>query len=285
MDRNNPLRVLFNTSRIYQEMHDQYLRRGIISDLDPSDIENPMDAPWKMTHYWQQGADALSICVGALMTNRREPPKAILDLPSGSGRVTRHFKAFFPDASIVACDLYEAHYSFCERALGVETKKSEADFDKLHFDKRFDLIFCGSLLTHLNERDYKAAIRCMIRSLSDTGIAVITLSGRHGEWIQENKYQYIEPELYKRAMKTVPATGFGYVDYNAHLLNTAWNEQTHYGVAMVRPSFATKHIESIPEVRLLGYIERGWDDTQDVMIIGKPGMNPPVVATSPGAAA
>jgi SAM-dependent methyltransferase len=275
MDQNNPLRLLFKGANIYNDLYDQYLRAGIISALDPHDIENPMDAPWKMTHYWQQGSDALSVCVAALISNKRSPPKDILDLPCGSGRVTRHFKAFFPEARIVACDLYETHYSFCSRELGVESCKSEENFDRLNFDRKFDLIFCGSLLTHLNERDYKAAIDCIVRSLSDTGIAVISLSGRHGEWVQENKYQYIEPELYKKAMATVSNSGFGYVDYNEQLLEAAWNEQSHYGVAMVRPSFATKHIEGISDVRILGFVERGWDDTQDILVIGKPGMNAP----------
>ncbi|MBQ1543669.1 MAG: class I SAM-dependent methyltransferase [Clostridia bacterium] len=273
MDQNNVLRRTFATQRKYHDLYEQYLLRGINCAINPEDPENPFDAPWKMTHYWHQGADALNICLGALIQNRREPPKAILDLPCGSGRVTRHFRAFFPEATIVACDLYDYHYNWCAQHFGAIGQKSTEHFKDLNFDVKFDLVFCGSLLTHLPEDDYKAAIDCIVRSLSDNGIAIITLQGRHAEWIQEHKYQFIEPELFKIAMKSVPKTGFGYVDYNQHWLDSVWKEQSHYGVAMVRPHFATKHIEEDYSVRILGYIERAWDDSQDALIIGKPGVN------------
>lgn len=273
MQHENNLSKSFSYQEMYAELYRKYIQRGVDETLDPNDPENNFDQPWKQQHYMDAGADALRLCVNALSTNMREPPVAILDLPSGSGRVTRHFKSFFPEAHIVACDLYDYHYNFCAKTFGVEAKKSTEHFDDLNFDRKFDLIFCGSLLTHLPEHDYKAAMRCMVRALSDTGIALITLQGRTAEYIQQNRYQFIEPHRFEIAMKTVPATGFGYVDYDPHWMTEVWKEQAEYGVAMVRPHYAVKNIEADNGVRILGFIERGWDDAQDVLIIGKPGVH------------
>jgi hypothetical protein len=56
-------------------------------------------------HYYSIGSDAMRIIINALLANSRQPPQSILDFPSGSGRVTRHLHAFFPEARIVASDL------------------------------------------------------------------------------------------------------------------------------------------------------------------------------------
>src|SRR5204863_5138565 len=143
--------------------------------------------------------------------------------------VTRHLKSYFPEARIIASDLYEARWSFCANAFGVEGAQSAESFDDLSFDAPIDLLFAGSLLTHLPEPIFRSFFRFLSRSLSDTGIAVVTTQGRHAEWVQHNKYEYIEPDRFAMAEKDVLASGFGYVDYNAHWMDTVWVNQENYG--------------------------------------------------------
>lgn len=261
------------SAKAYDDLYDQYLRRGVNYALDPNDTENNFDASWKLTHYMETGADALRLCVGALITNMRPVPKVVVDLPSGSGRVTRHFQAFFPDARIIASDLYEARWGFCANAFGVEGLQSTENFDDLKVDAPIDLLFAGSLLTHLPEPIFRSFFKFLSRSLSDTGIAVVTTQGRHAEWVQHNHYQYIEPERFEMAEKDMLLTGFGYVDYNAHWMDTVWVNQENYGVALARPWFTMKTLEEDYDLRILGYIERGFDNSQDAVIVGKPGVN------------
>lgn len=259
----------------YDKLYEQYLRRGVDFVLDPNDTENNFDAHWKLTHYMESGADALRLCVGALISNMRPVPKVIVDLPSGSGRVTRHLKSFFPDSKIIASDLYEARWGFCAEALGVEGVQSAENFDDLDFEDPIDLLFSGSLLTHLPEPIFRSFFSFLSRNLSDTGIALVTVQGRHAEWVQHNKYQYIEPERFAVAEKDVLDKGFGYVDYNSHWMDTVWVNQENYGVALARPWFTMKVLEKDSGLRILGYLERGFDNSQDVVIIGKPGVNDP----------
>lgn len=261
------------SAREYDSLYDEYLRRGIDYALDPNDSENVFDAHWKLTHYMEAGADALRICVGALISHMRPVPKVVVDLPSGSGRVTRHFKAFFPDARIIASDLYEDRWKYCVNAFGVEGLQSTENFDDLSVGAPIDLLFSGSLLTHLPEPIFRSFFSFLSRSLSDTGIAVVTTQGRHAEWVQHNKYQYIEPERFEMAEKDVLTKGFGYVDYNSHWMDTVWVNQENYGVALSRPWFTMKTLEEDYGLRILGYIERGFDNSQDAVIVGKPGVN------------
>jgi SAM-dependent methyltransferase len=82
----------------------------------------------------------------------------------------------------------------------------------LNFDLNFDLIFCGSLLTHLPEEGVRAALDAIVRALSPSGIAVVTFQGRHSDFIQKHKWKYVDDSLFDVAVRQVHKTGFGFVD-------------------------------------------------------------------------
>jgi SAM-dependent methyltransferase len=258
----------------YAKLYRRYRERGVVRELDPNDKELPDDgSDWQTRHYFSVGADAMRIVVASLMSNGREPPRTILDFPSGSGRVTRHLRAFFPEATIVACDLYDYHIEFCRRTFGAEALASREQINEMSFGRSFDLIFCGSLLTHLPEPLFRQTIDLLTRSLSETGIAIVTLQGRHSDFIQTNKWKYLDDQLYEIAATQVQNNGFGYVDYQHEFKNTFFDKQAQYGIALVRPKWVTAVLESRSDIRILSYNERYWDDHQDVLVFGRPGVN------------
>jgi SAM-dependent methyltransferase len=263
----------FKVDESYHQLFKSYKERGYSQALDPNDKEHNFDAAWKLPHYFETGSDALRIIVDSLVSTLTLPPRTILDLPCGSGRVTRHLKSFFPDAHIVASDLYSYHVEFCSRVLGADGRLSKENFDDLDLGMKFDIIFSGSLLTHLPEQLFLSAVRFFSRSLSDRGLAIVTLQGRHAEFIQHHKYQYIQPHLFKAAEDSVLSSGFGYIDYDAQFLNKVWTNQSQYGVCLVRPHWTMRTMEADYSTRVIGYIERGWDYSQDVLIFAKPGVN------------
>jgi SAM-dependent methyltransferase len=264
----------FELQREYQELHRGYIARGVKTTLNPNDNDFAPGTP--LDDYLGVGVDALRVIVAALVGNFREPPRSILDFPSGSGRVTRHLQAFFPEARIVASDLYDRHLQFCVDELGIEGVLSRENLDEVDFGQCFDLIFCGSLLTHLPEDGFRSAFRLMSRSLSDTGIAILTLHGRHSEYIQEKKphnWSYIEDELYVIVKSMISAKGFGYVDYEWLTRSPLFDRHAHYGVSFSRPHWTLKMMEDDYKIRILSYVERGWHDHQDVLVFGRPGIN------------
>ena len=60
-------------------------------------------------------------------------------------------RAFFPDATIVASNLYGYHVNFCREIPGIDGIMSPEAIREADIGQQFDLIFCGSLLTHLPE--------------------------------------------------------------------------------------------------------------------------------------
>ena len=273
MNIDKGLTEYFQLHKRYMEMFEEYKKVGVNNILDEKDKEFAKEGDWRLEHYFKVGANALNIIISALLNNKLEPPRTILDFPSGSGRVTRHLKSFFPAANIVVCDLYEDHINFCVDNLGVEGKLSDEFFENIQFDQQFDLIFCGSLLTHLPLNSIRQALALISRSLSDRGIAVVTFHGRHSVYIQDNKWKYVEDELFDIAKSGYEEKGFGYVDYEHDFRSNLFDKQETYGVSLSLPSWVLSELETNDEIRILGYYERFWDQHQDVVIFGKPGVN------------
>ena len=110
MESAETLEAYFALATAYQNLFAAYRKRGINRNLNPNDKELVDRSDGHLWHYYSVGADAMRVIINALLANSRQPPKSILDFPSGSGRVTRHLRAFFPEARIVASDLYDYHW-------------------------------------------------------------------------------------------------------------------------------------------------------------------------------
>lgn len=263
---------MFSNMHDYADAYRRYNARGVDRELDPTDREYQGEGTRMVQHYIHVGEDALRLIVAALISAGRPFPKRVLDFPSGSGRVTRHLRTFFPDAEIWASDIRDDHLAFCARRFGVKTTLSREDFTQVEFDGEFDLVFCGSLLTHLAEADAKAALALIARTLSPTGIALVTFHGRHSSHVQRHLWKYVDDDAFHMAESEAVTAGFGFVEYGRgerERLGIA----APYGVSLIKPRWPVAQLEANPAIRLLGYSERAWDDHQDVVIFGRPGID------------
>ena len=84
-------------------------------------------------------------------------PQRILDFPCGHGRVLRYLRAAYPLAEITACDLNRDGVEFCAERLGAVPVMSSEDPADIRLAGEFDLIWCGSLLTHLDSGRWPAS--------------------------------------------------------------------------------------------------------------------------------
>jgi SAM-dependent methyltransferase len=268
------LHRLFALQEQYLARYESYLARGISVKLDPNDKENPSatNQAWMRYSYFDAGADALRIIVSVLIEGLRDVPQTILDFPCGSGRVTRHLVPFFAQSRVFACDLYDYHVKFCVDEFGAEGIMSRENLDEVDFGQKFDLIFCGSLLTHLPEDLFQATLRLLKRSLSEDGLAIITLHGRYSRYLQQNIWKYLPDRLFHIAEEAASQTGFGYVDYQGDD-RAKFDQQARYGISLSQPHWTLRHAEQDYATRVLGYTERDWDSHQDVLVIGKPPIN------------
>jgi len=153
---------------------------------------------------------------------------------------------------------------FCCEKLGATALEASENFRSLDYRRdlglEFDLIWSGSLLTHLDQQRFRDALDFFARSLAADGIAILTLHGRYSPYLQRHHWKYCPDERFEIAEKGFEASGFGYVDYEG---------ADRYGVSLSRPSFTAATVEGIPGVRIVGYHERRWDGHQDVLVLRK----------------
>ncbi|MGE0717509.1 MAG: trans-aconitate 2-methyltransferase [Alphaproteobacteria bacterium] len=209
--------------------------------------------------YFRVGEAALRAIVRAMILAEKTDLSAILDLPCGHGRVLRVLRAAFPQARIAACDLDRGGVEFCARTFAAEPVVSAVDPAAIPLAGGFDLIWCGSLLTHLDARRYAAFVDWFVDRLAPEGLLVFT---NHGRWSLDyhRTYPYIDEESFQAIAAEVREAGFGYRDYPG---------QGEYGISIALPSWVVRLVESRRDATLLAYHERGWGHHQDVVVLWK----------------
>src|SRR4051812_12526083 len=211
--------------------------------------------------YFSVGLDALRAILNILSLASIKSVDSILDLPCGHGRVARYLRAVFPSAEMTFCDINRSGVDYCAKTFCGSAVYSDIELERVDLGRKFDLIWVGSLFTHIDFRRYKAWIEFLCRQLTPNGVLVITLHGP-GAIQFVTKYPMLRPDGWNEILSQYLLTGFGYADYDRH------NPQG-YGVSLGRVSKTMEIVEQIPGVRLISYIERGWGDNHDVMAIQK----------------
>jgi SAM-dependent methyltransferase len=215
-------------------------------------------------HYFDVGASAMHCIEAALKTARRDPStiRSVLDLPCGHGRVLRFLRKAFPAAQLTACDLNRSGVEFCARTFAAIPVVSHAEIDRIPLGGGFDLIWCGSLLTHLDEQRCAAFLQLFHRNLARGGLVVFTLHGRacEAELASGRNKCDLDDRLIATLLDAYRRHGFGYVDYTAQL---------GYGFSLARPSFVLERFIQHQSWQLIGYHEKGWDKRQDVICLRK----------------
>ena len=207
--------------------------------------------------YYLYGLGALTYIRLALDVAGADEPRNILDLPSGYGRVLRMLKAAFPDADLTACDIDRAAVDFCVEAFGAIPAYSTEDPSDLRLAGDYDLIWCGSLLTHLDAEGWRRFLPWFERHLREEGILVFTTHGRlHAEEIRSGRQKFPVTDL-GELVAAYQRDGFGYQPY--------LDFEADYGISLSSPAWVCRELERCPDLELLMYTERGWMSRQDAV--------------------
>jgi len=185
--------------------------------------------------------------------------KKILDFPSGYGRVLRYLKAVFPESTIVACDIIKEAVDFCKITFNAVPSYSTENIDKITFNDKFDLIWCGSLITHLDLENGKSILNLLISSLSDGGILIFSVHGKQAAHLISTKKGKLGFDNSQRSqlLKQYEDKGFGFVRYKP---------SRNYGFSLSSPSVIFQFLKK-KGVRLIMYTEKGWNNHQDVIAV------------------
>ena len=219
-------------------------------------------------NYFRAGLSAIACVEEVLRHSEPARVRHILDLPSGFGRELRFFALRFPEATTTACDIQPEAVAFCAREFGAVPTVSRPRLSEVSFDRKFDLIWCGSLVTHLDDASIHDLLKLFSKHLSADGIFIFTF---HGDYVHAK--MAAGGDTYELAAESIPAlvesyerTGYAYQDYPRGLGYFEFHpEKSRYGISLTSPDWLRGLAKSIGGLREVYFRERGWADHQDVL--------------------
>ena len=209
-------------------------------------------------HYLQVGLSAIRCIETALAKSKNPEPSSILDFPCGFGRVLRVLKTAFPDASISAVDLDPRAVKFCTKVFRIGTFLSQTDLTKLNLNEIFDLIWCGSLVTHFDESQIRNLLSFFHRHLNEGGLCIFTSHGKSVEELLEAgriHYSLNEFQVFS-FLKEYRASGMGYSEYAP--------SRNGYGISLTSDEKIRQIASEAGNWECQLHIPAGWDNHQDV---------------------
>lgn len=238
-----------------------------IRKLAVSKVVSPLDrmfAPGNERHYYYVGRSNLLTLYNVLNIRKSfpggdAPVRDIFDFGCGHGRVNRWLRAAFPAARLHVTDYDQSGVSFCMQSFGALDTEGEIP------PQKFDLIWLGSVFTHLPEFIVEDLLEKLTAGLRPNGVLVFTSQGRFAvermhnfDWENDPRgwmHYGLTRGDFEAVVDRYRETGYGYIDYR---------NQTNYGVCIVRPDwYASRVLRSNAFTQLL-FLEKGCDNHQDV---------------------
>ncbi|MBI2516101.1 MAG: class I SAM-dependent methyltransferase [Opitutae bacterium] len=222
-----------------------------------------MVAPESPEQYFDLGRRALELIqFSSVLCDKPHYPN-ILDLPCGHGRVLRWLRAHYGYAHITACDLDRDGVDFCGKQFGATPVYSQIDLHALPFESQFDLIWVGSLVTHLSKERWLATLDCLVKWTKECGVIVFSTQGRCVPSLLARGRRNIAENIDKPALLAeFAATGFAYQRYFES------TPEEDYGLALTSPEWLMRTLQRYPDVIMRAYLEEAWG-MQDVVILYK----------------
>jgi len=229
--------------------------------------------------YYDVGLSAVRCLETGLALAGRSPDsvRSILDLPCGHGRVARVLRARFPQAELTVCDIDRDGVDFCATHFRATGFYSQRDFRRVRCAGSFDLIWVGSLISHLPRPATERFLSCICPWLAPGGVLVCSSHGSAvAAWIRDgltDGRHHMPAGPVRRALVDLIETGYGFFPHR----HKGWRRlgdlrdllapELSYGTALIGRSFFETLALPAPW-RVLGYLERAWADFQDIVVIG-----------------
>jgi len=210
-------------------------------------------------HYLGVGASALNIIYGLQQVAAAPKFGSILDFGSGAGRVTRWLRVAYPDASLTVADIRSADLDFCADAFGVSTWNPGNDIDRMAPPASFDLIWAGSVITHLPAFRTVELIAKLLSWLKPEGMLIASFHGKLA-YSQRHELRYIESRFLPRIESEYAAIGYGYSDYE---------HKAGYGISFCTTEWILDLANRSPSTRLVAISEKVWDNHHDILALQK----------------
>ena len=152
---------------------------GVVGRVHLHDSMLMNDSLVEIAHYIKVGESAMRNMQTSLKAASRSfcDIEDCLDMACGYGRVLRLLQTRIAPGKIIVCDIVEEAVKFCQEEFGVRPLLSGPDLMQLSFPGQYDLIWVGSLFTHLKPADGLLFIDHLVASLKPGGVLVFSSQG------------------------------------------------------------------------------------------------------------
>jgi len=238
-------------SEINQRWND-FLARDVDMTVHEHDVMyNAAQRPEDYAYVGLSGLEVISSVLGLAPTTKVQ---SILDFGCGHGRVARYIRAFFPDARMTFAEVDKSCVDFCAKQFNGRAIQTPKDFSQLQFDDKYDLIWLGSVFTHMDYARMEILFKKLFASLSPNGVVIGTFRG------EKMYHTYLRnPEVAKRdadLIQQFESTGVAYKRY------PGWEDD--WGLSLVMPHKLIELGQRTPEARLVTFAEVAWANAHDV---------------------
>jgi hypothetical protein len=155
---------------------------------------------------------------------------------------------------------------------------SHQDFAKVSLPGPFDLIWSGSLLTHLEEYNSTELLRLYHRNLAADGLCVFSMHGlTSAAWLRSGTETYNLTEGARlKVLSEFDKRGYGYADYQPRHLFPG------YGLSIATRARIVEMASAAGDWTLSSFFERGWMDQHDVYGFTKGPTRAPLIVEAQG---
>lgn len=171
----------------------------------------------------------------------------ILEFACGYGRFTRHLLSIIDASQITVADIYTDAVDFQKSNFGVSGFYSYDKPEKILIQEKYDIIFVGSLFSHLPRTLWELILHKLYSSLSQDGILIFSVHGSsclYGD-------------------KTIPESGFLYVE-NSESKSLS---SEIYGTTYVTSDFVNKTVYKLTKRPVTLFCKKGLYNYQDIYVV------------------
>jgi len=207
-----------------------------------------------------------------------ETIKSILDFGCGYGRVLRALKAGYPEATITACDLMEDSVRFCAEAFNAIPVRGHEDLSRIDLREKYDVIWVGSVFTHLPVERWAELLSFFERNLAPNGVLVFSVHGRTALWVFENhtlNKSRMSEDDFAEIKRNYKKSGYSFFNYSRSHVTSLSNmgidvSKNAYGLSFTRPDWLCTYLLKFEKLFLSNYCEGGWGRNYDVVSLWLP---------------
>jgi SAM-dependent methyltransferase len=252
---------------------------GHVPDIDrtlhPNDhmvLKNPVG-------YFGTSVAGLSAILQGISKAKMSPSDfgAILDFGSGYGRIYRALAAAFPNSRLAALDLMADGARFCAETFGGNWFKSNEDLGLVHLPEKFDLIWFGSVFTHLPALQWDHFLNFLTTNTAPGGLVIFTTHGWTALQQIERKHQSglrkaVDLDDLRRVREELDAQGFMFVPGRTNEIRHQKSlgmdiTEGLYGRSFSTPEWVRGWISAHPAWEFVDIAESGWGHNHDVVTI------------------